>query len=416
MKNLLETALQFPRPEDAVSFLEKMLSHSSEYYTIDDNTQPILLLKSSIECYNVLNLFIDELAKALHLCHQRIEVLDASKDVSSVDNLIPRRFKAILGIQTNLINTFTGKKYLIQLDHPICMCGNFACTSEDCYLLTHDRNYLSFAKRYFKDFRDCFYFPPAGIFPSYNANHTSQVPVVTKQYGVTFMGTYHNYRNFLAEIYSFPRSYRFFASRFLYSLRKNPNFPAEKAFLEVLDAYSLTLNDSEFLDSFAAMLPALNCIISYFKEKVILTILDAGIEIHVYGSSWESAPFSNHKCLIHHPALPMNESLSVIQQSKISLNIMSWHKDGLTERALNTMLCRTALLSDRSTRLEEEFVDGEDIVLFDLAEIECLPEKIKHLLSDENRLTQIAINGYKKALERHLWKHRAQSLLDLIEL
>ena len=46
IKSLLETTLQFPEPENAVSFLEKMLSYCSEFYDIDDDTQPILLLKS----------------------------------------------------------------------------------------------------------------------------------------------------------------------------------------------------------------------------------------------------------------------------------------------------------------------------------------------------------------------------------
>lgn len=415
IKNLLETALQFPHPENAVSFLEKMLSHSSEFYTIDDNVQPILLLRSSEACYNVINLFIDELAKALSLCHQRIEIFDVTKAGHSLENLTQRRFKAIIGIQTGLINSFTGQKYLFLLDHPIGMFGHFSCTSKDCYLLTHDRNYLSFARRYFKDFEDYFYFPPAGTLLD-DVNHTLPASTIPKQYEVTFMGTYHDYRQALATIYSYPRSYRLFAARFLHFMRNNPDFPAEKAFEEVLDAYGLTLSDNEFLNMFAAMKPVMGCIIAYFREKTVDALLNAGIELHVYGDSWKGAPFANHKCLSHHPALPMDESLQAIQKSKISLNIMSWHKDGLTERILNPMLCHTAVLSDKSTQLEEEFVDGEDILLFSFSELEHLPAKVKSFLSDERRLERLAQNGYRKAIEKHLWYHRARMLLDYIGL
>ncbi len=413
IKSLLETALQFPEPENAVSFLEKMLSYSSEFYDIDDDTQPILLLKSSEACYNVMNLFIDELAKALRLCRQRIEVFDVTKDSLSLERLTQRRFKAIVGIQTNLIHSFTGKKYLILLDHPINMYGHFTCSSKDCCLLTHDRNYLSFARRYFRDFKGYFYFPPAGTLPD-DVSHTVPASAIPKQYGIIFMGTYHDYRHALAAIYSYPRFYRLFASRFLLSMRRNPAFPAEKAFAEVLDDVCLTLNDNEFLNMFASMKPVTDCITAYFREKVIRTLLNAGIKIHVYGDSWEAAPFCSHKYLVHHPALPMDESLQAIQKSKISLNIMSWHKDGLTERILNPMLCQTVVLSDKSTRLEEEFVDGEDIVLFDLSKIECLPELVRRLLSDENYLGHLARNGYRKAMEKHRWCHRAQKLLDFM--
>lgn len=307
-----------------------------------------------------MRIFIDELAKSLCLYHQCIEVFDVVTDSQLLGNLTSRRFKAIIGIQTNLINSFIGKKYLIQLDHPITMHGYFSCSSEDCYLLTHDRNYLSL-------------------------------------------------------IYSYSRSIRQFAAHFLFTMRSNPDFTAEKAFSEVLDAYDLVLNSNEFLDLFANMKPVTDCIMFYFREKTIRTLLDAGIEIHVYGDSWKTAPFANHKFLIQHPALPMEETLSVIQKSKISLNIMSWHKDGLTERILNAMLCQTVVLSDKSTRLEEEFVDEKDIILFDIAKPECLPNKIRHLLSDENYLKHLAMNGYKKAMEKHLWCHRAHTLLNYIE-
>lgn len=72
------------------------------------------------------------------------------------------------------------------------------------------------------------------------------------------------------------------------------------------------------------------------------------------------------------------------------------------------------IMSDKSTRLEEEFVDGEDIVLFDLSKIECLPELVRRLLSDENYLGHLARNGYRKAMEKHRWCHRAQKLLDFM--
>ena len=293
------------------------------------------------------------------------------------------------------------------------MYGHFTCSSKDCCLLTHDRNYLSFARRYFRDFKGYFYFPPAGTLPD-DVSHTVPASAIPKQYGIIFMGTYHDYRHALAAIYSYPRFYRLFASRFLLSMRRNPAFPAEKAFAEVLDDVCLTLNDNEFLNMFASMKPITDCITAYFREKVIRTLLNAGIKIHVYGDSWEAAPFCSHKCLVHHPALPMDESLQAIQKSKISLNIMSWHKDGLTERILNPMLCQTVVLSDKSTRLEEEFVDGEDIVLFDLSKIECLPELVRRLLSDENYLGHLARNGYRKAMEKHRWCHRAQKLLDFM--
>ena len=378
----------------------------------DHPALPVLFLRTSDACYNVLNLFIDELAKALCSCGQPVEILDMTNGNPPLEPFLNRRFQAVIGIQTNLICSFPGKKYLILLDHPATMYGNFEYSGEDCYVLTHDRNYLSFIQRYYKNITRCFYFPPAGTLP-FDGGISKACPP-KKQYGITFFGTYHNYREPLSAICSGPRSYRMTAARLIYFMRHNPDTPAEKALLKVLEQYGLSLSDHDFLEMFTAMKPVFDCIIFYYREKIIHTILQAGIELHVYSDSWNNAPFSKHPCLVQHPALNPQEALLVTQSSKLSLNIMSWHKDGLTERVLNAMLCQTAVLSDRSTRLEEEFTDGRDILLFNLSSLDRLPEKILGLLSDNDYLQQIAQNGYRKAVQNHLWIHRAKHLLTIL--
>lgn len=375
-------------------------------------TLPILLLRTSNACYHVLNLFIDELANALRSHDQSVEILDTAKDSQSLDQFFNRRFKAIIGIQTNSILAFSGKKYLILLDHPITMHGNFECSAKDCCILTHDRNYISFIQRYYGNFAECFYFPPAGTLPP--CHNASKDLMPKKEYGITFFGTYHNYREPLSIIYSYPRAYRIVAARLIHFMRQNPNLPAETALLKILEQYNLILSDQDFLEMFAAMRPVFDCVMFYYREKIIRIILQAGIEIHVYSDSWQHAPFAESACLICHPALTPADALLITQRSKLSLNIMSWHKDGLTERILNAMLCQTAVLSDKSTRLEEEFTDGKDILLFDLSDLNTLPGIIQKCLSDDEHLQQIAQNGYQKAIQNHLWAHRAEHLLSIL--
>ena len=102
-----------------------------------------------------------------------------------------------------------------------------------------------------------------------------------------------------------------------------------------------------------------------------------------------------------------------MQDSKFSLNIMSWHKDGLTERIFNGMLCQSVVLSDQTTALRENFVNGQDIALFSLKQLSTLPEQVKSLLADNVKLTEIALNGYHKALAEHSWIQRAEQLLHI---
>lgn len=415
-------ALQLADPVMAIGWLKKMISHAPEYYSIDDDTLPILIYHGSDDCYGVPQLFTDELAKALHSCQQRIEVFDMAEGGSNaLMQLFGRRFKAVIGIQCSAFSFMTadgikfhdlivGPKYDIVLDHPIGMKDYADNVPRNYYLLSHDRNYLSFANRYYKKIKGTFYFPPAG---TYVFGEAGGVPV-KKQYDVTFIGSYRDYRTRLATMYALPRTYRFLCARLIHIIRQSPNDSAETALQKVLQFYDITLSDSEFVNLFYGMRVVYSCIASYYREKVVCVLLDAGVSLHVYGDSWEKAPFAGNSFLVRHPALNVAESLWVMRQSRISLNIMTWHKDGLTERILNAMLCCSAVLSDRSTRLEEDFTDGEDILLFDLARLEALPSYVKSLLASPGRLDEIAKRGFRRATEKHLWIHRARELLSLI--
>lgn len=433
IETLLQNASEFPNHEEATAWLEKMISHAPEYYEIDDDTCPILIYRGDSTCYNILNLFADELAKALRSCRQRVEIFDIEKEGHpALTRLINRRFKAIIGVQThvfsvmmqdrktNLHDLIIGPKYNMILDHPAWMKQHIENGPADYYLLIHDRNYLSFVSRYYKNIKQSFYFPPGGISPvhtdmPFSSDDTAlPYPAAKKQYDFTFIGSYYDYRKRLALIHSYDRFHRFLAARFLRIMCQKPEEPSELAFREALEYYKITLNDTDFLDLFYEMRQTCYCAMTYYREKIIRTLLDAGITIHVYGDTWNNAPFASCPNLIRHPAVSAEESLPIMEQSRLSLNIMSWHKDGLTERVLNAMLCQSAVLSDRSGRLEETFINGQDLLFFSLKQLHTLPTLVTELLSDEERLQKITRNGYEKARQNHRWKNRAEEFLKIL--
>ena len=106
--------------------------------------------------------------------------------------------------------------------------------------------------------------------------------------------------------------------------------------------------------------------------------------------------------------------MEVYARAKLSLNIMTWHKDGFTERIANAMLQKSVVVTDRTTYLDKNFVDGEELLMFDLENLKKLPEQMKELLADEAKREQIAQRGYEKA-QRHTWQQRAEMILEWIE-
>lgn len=416
---LIEHASNMPWYQDGISFLEKMIGRTPEYYTIDDNTRPILLYYGADICLNLLNLFIDSLADAFCQLSQPVELFDARMETTQgLTKYIGKHFKAIIGVQTtffsimmqdgitNLHDLIIGPKLNIILDHPAWLKNEINHGPKDYYLLLHDRNYISFATQHFPNVTGCMHFSPAGLLPT-----TQAIPMAFREYDITFIGSYRDYRKRLAVIRSYDRIHRHVAAHYLKLMHRNPDYPAEKALMETMKHYGIPMNSESFLQLFYDMRQVYFCILLYYREKVIQTLLDAGIPVHVFSDSWKNAPFINHPCLTCHPDIDAGLSLRVMQNSKLSLNIMSWHKDGLTERIFNGMLCESVVLSDRTTALEEEFVPNEDLVLFSLAELSQLPDTVKSLLADNDRLRQIASSGNQKALNKHTWLERARQIL-----
>lgn len=422
METLLQYAAQFPIPKSATDFMEKMISHSPEYYEIDDDTRPILIYRGDPTCYNQLNLFADELTKALISCHQAVEIFDVQiEGHRALSRYTNQRFKAIIGIQTylfsimmqdqvtNFHDLIIGPKFQMILDHPVLLKDHILAGPKDYYLLIHDRNYLNFTKEYYEHVKDCFHFTPAGI----------RLPIettisTTKCIDLSFIGTYYDYRKILNNIKSYDRNRRILAARFLNEMKHHPNQPAESGLKKVLQQAQIHLTNDEFINLLFDFRYVFFCIMYYYREKTIRTLLDAEIEVDVYGDSWKNAPFAGHPCLHIHPQVNADESLHIMQQSRISLNIMAWHKDGFTERIANAMLNHSLVVSDKSVLLEELFQNQQDLILFDLKNLSSLPGVIHQLLADSAYMDTITQSGYLKASRNHLWKNRAEEFLEIL--
>ena len=100
----------------------------------------------------------------------------------------------------------------------------------------------------------------------------------------------------------------------------------------------------------------------------------------------------------------LNAGLMVIQHSR-------WGE--VTRRIFEGMACGKMVLCDRlneSKKLEELFVDGEDIVYYDDM-VDCI-NKINEYSDNEKERERIAKNGYKKVLENHTQTQRVDFIID----
>ena len=108
-----------------------------------------------------------------------------------------------------------------------------------------------------------------------------------------------------------------------------------------------------------------------------------------------------------------------MKKSRISFNIMSWHKAGLTERVINIMGAGTVAVSDETTRIRELFNTGEDdtqeIIVFNLEDVDKLPMLIKSVLNDEEKQKRISSNAKKRIFENYTWDCMTERMIKIIE-
>ena len=304
-----------------------------------------------------------------------------------------------------------GPKFHFIFDHPLWMKEHLEQGPKEYYIFTHGKDYQNFVTRYFGDrVKACYLLPPAGNDDGGGADLWERA----RNLDVTFVGTWYDYRERLAFIRNTKTKERYLANRFLLIMKKNPKLRAEEAFMQALSDYGISLGDEDFKNVLFDLKQVCFAIMTYYREKVMQTLLEEGLTIHVYGESWKKSPLTRFDGLICHPQVTVEESIEVWKDSKVSLNVMSWHKGGFTERIANMLLCGTVAVSDVSDYLTENFVDGKELLLFDLKEVNVLADRIKGILADEKLRRQIARAGCEKGRRLHTWERRTDEFLAIL--
>lgn len=405
--------------EQAVKYLEMMLLESEEYYKIYDSTQPILIYVGDDICYQVLDTFARSLGNAFLELGYHVIYFDMSKQkMEDIVDYVGVRLKAVIGMQTYMFSVkkndgsylhdaIGAAEYHFIFDHPVWLRNHLAHGPKQMTVLTPDGNYAAFVEKYYG--HKARFFPPAGQEDFYYGQEH-------RTYDIAFLGTYgDSLLGELRELRKNDKKKAFIVSRYILYMRQNISNTPEQALERLLAYYGLSCTKEEFERQFYSLRWTILKLAHYYRRKTVEVLLKAGLNIHVFGNSWKGSPLCKYPGLIYHEQAVGEQALKVYGNSKLSLNIMTWHKDGFTERIANAMLQKSVVVTDRTVYLEKNFADGEEMLIFGLDNLKELPERVKALLGDEEQRKKIAECGYRKAKKGHTWYKRAEQLLELMK-
>lgn len=378
---------------------------------------PILVFKGSMDvCYGVLRSFSDQFVDALTLSGEDVIYLDTNEDF--ITGYVDREYKAVIAFMDTVFNNYMpgtdiplfdfyhGPKFNYWTDHPSEFYHQMEKTPKDYYILTQDRNYAKFINSFYDKVSQAFYLPPAG------GKNLDFKPFCNRKYDVSFVGTYNDWRKQLEDISFNGTEGEAIRDTFLDILITQNTLSTEAALLKTIESVGISVDEAGFLGLLNQIhFLADRVVTGLFRERVVQTILDEKICVDVFGESWYKAPFSSSPYLRIHESRDASVVAEIYSDSRISVNVMSWHKDGVTERVLDAMCAGSIVLTDRTDALSEQFIDENEILYYSLSNLKDIPRLIRSHIEDEH----MARKGQKKVLENHLWTNRADELLNIIE-
>ncbi len=301
--------------------------------------------------------------------------------------------------------------YNIVVDHPMYYHHFLEKVPKNYCHISIDRNHESYMRRFFPEIQNGPFLPLAGtkLYPN-----KTNVPIACRRYDVTMVGNYCKPSTFDKYITRIDDEYTAFYRSMIEDLLSNPHRTVEEVAEAHLKAELEEVPEEEFKKVMAA-LTFIDLYVRYtFRGRAVQELADAGIPVYVFGDGWQLLECKHPENLMIMNSLNSEGCLKKLCQTKLSLNVMPWFKDGAHDRIFNTMLNGAVCLTDSSVYLDEILHDGTDCRIYSLSRMEELPEKAKELLENPDRMQTIADNGYELAKAGHTWAHRAEVLHHLI--
>lgn len=392
-----------------------------EFSTAGTGRKNILLVKT-VSRYGSNNKYVDEWAAAMRKSGCNTCVLDGwSIAQPALYNhvLSTCKFDAVFDLNGILCSWGITKRLSAKSIYGIYVCDPPEATDLQDKLIQADdrtvvfccdRNFCDYTERYFPMVKHTAFVPLSGSFYPMN------VPYNERTMDIIFTGTYTDPEEYRIQALSkFEKGSVMaqFVEDMLEDIIVNSQYTLPECLARTLKKYNQNVSGSDFHELATEFLVVDFYARFYYRDKVLRTLLDAGLKIDVFGNGWENFQCGHKENLLIHKGGPYVAS-KALANAKISLNIMPWFKDGFQERIAAAMLSHTVAVTDESKYILDKFENDKELVVFSLKDIESLPRRIRDLLENPGKASEIAENGYRKVQE-HTWAARVADMFQKIE-
>ena len=381
--------------------LSYFVSSEEVFIKYSKNTAPILILIGDDTCYGVMRDFARDLAKAMVDIGQPVITTDGKYLMyHGLEKMDDTQIRAVVGFQSPALKRQFFKnmnipKIQFWFDDPIYFFNEFDDLDKNYIFLCQDGYHADYLRRYF-GISEAIQFSPGGT-------DNGKPDYIDRDMDIVFIGTYKEPDR---SLWNDPK-----ADEYCDYMIKHPRF----TYIQGIEGLWGSNNSETEVTINSDMINAFRYLKEYFRHRVIEEVLNAGYYLNVYGYSWSVYNGSGKDHLIIHDELDKNEMIHELNRAKISLNVMSWHKNGMTERIVNSMLSGAVCFSDETLYLKDRFQSEGMMELFSLDNLGEIPDKLKYILENDDIRINMAEKSYLYAKENETWTVKAEKILKMIE-
>ncbi len=298
--------------------------------------------------------------------------------------------------------------YNIMLDHPFYYHKYLRSMPPLYYNLCIDQYHDRYIQRFFPEIKR----GPLLLLAGTEVYHRE---IGQRSMDIIMTGHYTPPRKFEKHITRIDEEYTRFYHRIIHDLIENPTMGMEEAFEKHLMLEMPDINEQDLLLCMENMIFIDLYVRFHFRGEAVKALVDHGFKVHVVGSGWEQLDCEHPENIIKLGAMNSLGCLKAIADSKLSLNVMPWFKEGTHDRVFNSMVNEAVCISDESVWMSEHLAREEEIVFYRLEELDRLPATVEQLLANPDKMKRISERGYQKARGEHTWEARAKVLSRLVE-
>lgn len=376
-----------------------------------------VLLVKGFSQYDAMNNYLDEIEKGFRLAGYNTYVIDGEED----DYVVLQMYELAKKHRIDILFSCDAMAYASReiffpdacfitylCDHPAALRERLAKLDDKSIVFTCDNRHVSYIKRYCPNIKYVEFVPLSGSYlPKY-------IPYKERTKDIVFTGSYkkpeENYGALLVQTESVQVFAKYMADNFI----KHSEQDLEDGLNTTLSHFGIDVPDQEFHELADEFCVTEWYARNYFRDKMIRSLLNAGLKVHVYGNGWEDYEGEGKENLIIEKG-NYYIARKAVADAKISLNIMPWFKEGFQERIATAMLSGTVAVTDESGYILDNFSDGEELVIYSLKELGELPKKVDWLLQHPEEAELIAQKGRLLASQALTWQHRTLEMVTYIQ-